>query len=260
MTGARLPGRLDRRVEHALGGQRISEIGKRNNRDTATDDGQDVAGLIDEGVLVAEPVAVGPPRVDVRVAIAAAGDVDRRPPLHCSVVAQVVELQLVESFEVEPQRSSITMDLEAVCVVIAGGEASGFEAGDSPAAQPAEEQHGIVDGARRLGARRARAGAGDLATRLAFENGALLDERVLDRPLDGDDLLTRDESDGVDDVGVEIAVGAGAGDVALESPQQRCVRASPALQVGRHARGRSGRSCRRRPDGAPRRRPAPVGS
>ena len=79
---------------------------------------------------------------------------------------------------------------------------------------------------------RAGTGAGDLATRLAFEDGALLDERVLDRALDGDDLLAGDEPDRVDDVGVEVAVGTGAGDVALESPQQRRVRAAPALQVG----------------------------
>ena len=164
MTGARLPGRLDRRVEHALGDQRIGEVGQRNDRGAAADDGQDVAGLVDEGVLVAEAVAVGPPRIDVRVAVAAAGDVDRRPPLHRSVVAQVVELQLVQSLEVEPQRASITVDLETVGVVIAGGEASGFEAGDSPAAQSGQEQHGIVDGARRRRAGRARAGAGDLAT------------------------------------------------------------------------------------------------
>ena len=145
---------------------------------------------------------------------------------------EVVELQLVHPFEVEPQGSSITVDLEAVGVVISGREAGGFEAGDSPAAQSGEEQHGVVDCARRLAARRAGAGAGDLATRLAFEDGTLLDERVLDRALDGDDLLSRDEPDRVDDVGVEVAVGTGAGDVALESPQQWRVRASPALQVG----------------------------
>ena len=61
-------------------------------------------------------------------------------------------------------------------------------------------------------------------------------------PSTRDDLLAGDEPDGVDDVGVEIAVRARAGDVALEPPQQRCVRAAPALQVGRRARGRSGRS------------------
>ena len=82
-----------------------------------------------------------------------------------------------------------------------------------------------------FGPRRARARAGDLATGLAFEDGALLDERVLDRSLDGDDLLTRDEPDRVDDVGVEIAVRARAGDVALEPPQQWRVGAAPALQV-----------------------------
>ena len=101
-----------------------------------------------------------------------------------------------------------------------------------PPLSPGEEQHGVVDRARGLAARGAGAGAGDLATRLAFEDGALLDERVLDRALDGDDLLSRDEPDGVDDVGVEVAVGTRAGDVALESPQQRRVRTSPALQVG----------------------------
>ena len=77
-----------------------------------------------------------------------------------------------------------------------------------------------------------RAGAGDLAAGPAFDDGALGDERVLDRPLDGDDLFAGDEAHHVDDVGVEVAVGAGAGDVALEAPQQRRVRAAPALQVG----------------------------
>ena len=103
-TGVRLRGRLDGGVEHALGDQGVGEVGQRHDRGAAAEDGEDVGGLVDEAVLVAEAVAVRPPRRGVGVAVAAAGDVDRRPPLHATVAGGVVEAELVHPLEVEAQR------------------------------------------------------------------------------------------------------------------------------------------------------------
>ena len=55
-----------------------------DDRVAAADHREDVGGLVDEAVLVAEAVAVGPPGRGVRMAVAAAGDVDRRPALRCA--------------------------------------------------------------------------------------------------------------------------------------------------------------------------------
>ena len=231
VDGGVLAGRLDGGVQHALGDQGIGEVGQGDDRFAAAEDGEDVGGLVDEAVLVAEAVAVGPPRRGVRVAVAAAGDVDRGPPLEATIDGGVVELELVHPLEVEAQRAALTVDLEAVGVVIAGGEAAAFEAGEGAAAEAGEEQHGVVDGARSRRGGGGGAGAGDLTTAAGRQHGPLGDEGVLDGAFDGDDLFAGDEAHDVDDVGVEVAVRARAGDVTLEPPQQRGVGPAPALEV-----------------------------
>ena len=185
-----------------------------------------------KAVLVAQPVAVRPPGLHVGVAAAGTGDVDRGPPLDGRVGVEVVVVQLVHALEVEAERPPLAVDLEAVGVVVAGREPARLEAGDRAAAEPGEEDHRVVHRAGTLGPGRRRAGAGDLTARRTRQDLAFGDERVLDRSLDRHHLFTGHEADRVDDVRVEVAVGSGTGDVALEAPQQRGVGTAPALQVG----------------------------
>ena len=67
----------------------------------------------------------------------------------------------------------------------------------------------------------APAARGDAAAGHARRQRPLLDERLGDRPGDFGDFLAGDEAGHVDDVGVQIAVGAGAGQLLVEPPHQR---------------------------------------
>src|SRR5688500_12331654 len=81
VDGCPVPGGGNRCVEHTLGLQRVGEVGQGERGLAPAEHRQDVAGLVDEAVLVAQAVAVGPPRVDVRVTAPGTGDVDRGPAL-----------------------------------------------------------------------------------------------------------------------------------------------------------------------------------
>jgi hypothetical protein len=128
------------------------------------------------------------------------------PPLDGRVVVEAVHVQLVHPLEVEPERAALTMDLEAVRVLVARRQPGGLEAGERAAAEPGQEQHGVVDGAPPLRARGLCPRTADLPAGRSGHDVALLDEGVLDRALHRHDLLAGDEADQVDDVGVEVAV------------------------------------------------------
>ena len=141
-------GGFDRCVEDALGLQGVGEVGHRDDRGPAADHREDVGRLIDEAVLVTEAMAVGPPRSRVGMAVAAAGDVDRRPTGGAPVSGRVVVPEFVHALEVEPEGAALTVDLEPVLVVEAGGQARRLERRDAATAQPGQEGDGVVDGAR----------------------------------------------------------------------------------------------------------------
>ena len=152
----------------------------------AAEDGEDVGGLVDEAVLVAEAVAVRPPGRGVRVAVAAAGDVDRRPPLHAAVGGGVVEAELVHPLEVEAQRRRARR-----------GSRSGWRCdsrwpGGSPRSWPGRRRSGGRGTARRRRPCSAPSRPAVVAPAPAIsppaaglEHGALGDEGVLDGALDG---------------------------------------------------------------------------
>ena len=64
-------GREQGRLEDALGFVGVGEVGDRHDRLLAAQDVDDVGGLVDEAVLVAQDVGVRPPGADVRVIAAA---------------------------------------------------------------------------------------------------------------------------------------------------------------------------------------------
>ena len=105
----------------------------------AADHREDVRRLIDEAVFVTEAVAVGPPRGRVGMAVAAAGDVDRRPAGGAPVAGRVVVAEFVHALEVEPEGAAFTVDLESVLVVEAGGQARRLERRDAATAQSGQE-------------------------------------------------------------------------------------------------------------------------
>ena len=129
-----------------------------------------------------------------------------------------------------------------VAVLVAGGLAGGLEAGHGAAGEAGQEQHRVVDGHFALAAGALAAG-GDAAGGHARRQRPLLDERLGDRPGDFGDLLAGDEAGHVDDVGVQIAVGAGAGQVLVEPPQQRAPLRRPSPAGRSPARGGCRRAC-----------------
>ena len=130
-------------------------------------------------MLVADEVGVGPPVGHVGM-VAAVGAHDRGPALHAAGQRGVVVFQFVHPLEIELERALRAVDLEAVAVLIAGGLPGGLEAGDRPAGESGEEQHGVVDGDLALCAR-ARAAGGDAAGRHAGGKRPFLDERLGNR-------------------------------------------------------------------------------
>ncbi len=121
-----------------------------------------------------------------------------------------------------------------IAVLVAGGLPGGLEAGDRAAGEAGEEEHRVVDSHRPHAAADGRRTIGcDAAGRYAGWQFSLLDKRLRDRPADFRDLLAGDEAGHVDDVGVQVAVGAGAGQVLIEPPKQRHAVAGPVLQIRR---------------------------
>ena len=165
------------------------------------------------------------------MAVAAAGDVDRRPTGGAPVSGRVVVAEFVHPLEVEPEGAALTVDLESVLVVEAGGQARRLERRDAATAQPGQERDRVVHGARPHRPFGDRSRSGDLATRVRAEHRTFLDEGLLDRTLHRADLLAGDEPDRIDDVGVQVAVRSRPCDIALEPPEERSRRAAPTLQV-----------------------------
>ena len=173
---------------------------------------------------------------------------------------RVVELQLVEAFQVEHHRAERAVDLDPQAVLAAGGEPGRLVRGDRAAVEPGQEQRGVVDGDLARGRRRgAVAGRGGQAARLGRQR-PLLDERLGQRA-DAGDPLAGDELGQVDDVRADVAERAGAGLVLLQPPHQRELRVDdPVLQVDRADVPDRRRAARRRRAGASARPRAPGGS
>src|SRR5204862_7555362 len=76
--GPALLGAHDRGLEHLLGLERVFEVRHRHDRLLPADDFHDVGGLVNEAVLVANDVRVGPPVADIGV-VAAVRDHDAGP-------------------------------------------------------------------------------------------------------------------------------------------------------------------------------------
>jgi hypothetical protein len=79
---------------------------------------QQVAGLVDEGVLVSQAVAGRPPGFQVGVGVL--GDEDAAEARFGGVLGVVVELQLVEPFEVEGEGAERAVDLDPQRVLAPG--------------------------------------------------------------------------------------------------------------------------------------------
>jgi hypothetical protein len=183
---------------------------------------------MDEGVFVADDVTLGPPGAEVRVRAAGLGDEDVAETLAVGGVGGVEELQAVHVLEVEVEGALGAVDLDFDVVLAAEGEAGGFEVGDGAVLEAADEERGVVDGdpAHAL----AGLGAEALAFAAAVHEGTLLDERVEQA---GDFLKFTDEITAeIDDVRIDVAVGAAAADALLQAPDERELRVGrPVLSV-----------------------------
>src|SRR6202040_3446918 len=72
------------------------------------------------------------------------GDEDPGEALLPGAGRGVVELQLVEAFEVEYQGTQRPVDLHSEAVLAAGGEPGGLIGGDGSATEPGDEQGRVV--------------------------------------------------------------------------------------------------------------------
>src|SRR5258706_3139108 len=181
-------------------------------------------------MLIPNDVRIGPPRVRVGMA-AAVGGHDRRPTLHFAVDRAVVEVEVVHVFEVEHDRAFFAVDLQAVLVLIAGGEAGRFEGASGAPLETREKRGGVIDINFTFLGRPPRRAGGDAALAAGLWDLALLDESFGDAAIDGVELVARNKPRHVDDVRAQIAVRAGAGDFLAEAPDERDVRAGPVLEI-----------------------------
>ena len=192
--------------------------------------------------------------------VAAVGHVDRRPARGCAVAARVVVAELVHSLEVEPQRTVLTVDLEPVGVVVAGGEPGRLERREPTAAEPAEEHHGIVDRAPTGPAAARGARPGDRATRCPRGSSRSVMKVCSIAP-------------STDTISSPVTKRTASMMWALRSPcapdpamsawkrqTSGVLGSAPALQVARARRGRSGRAPPTVRIDVPARRPARGGS
>ena len=184
-----------------------------------------VAGLVDEGVLVAEAVAGRPPALEVGVV--GFGDQDPAEAGVGAGLGAVVILQLVEPLQVEGERAALAVELDAQGVLASGGVPGGLEGGEGAGGEPPGEQGGVVDGdlsgAGRRDGGQAAAGRGGQRP-LPYER--LGDRGDAREPFPGQVLRQ------VDDVRAEVAERTGAGLLAAQPPGQRELRVhQPVLQV-----------------------------
>src|SRR5262245_37702470 len=129
-VGARRGAALHR-VEHLLD---LEPVGERRDRVVAVGDRMEqVAHLVGEGVLVADGVAVRPPRPGVRVA--GPGDLDPPEPLGHRVVARLEQAQLVQGAQLPDDAAQLAVDLHRQPLGVAAGEAGGLEAPQRPAGE-----------------------------------------------------------------------------------------------------------------------------
>src|SRR5204862_791183 len=100
--------------------------------------------LVNEAVLVANDVGVGPPVADVGV-VAAVGDHDAGPALLLARGGGVVEVEVVHVLEVEADGALLAVDFDLVAVLVAGGQARRLEARGGALGEAGEEQDGVID-------------------------------------------------------------------------------------------------------------------
>src|SRR5215211_4533771 len=152
--GARRGTALDR-VEHLL---HLQAVGERRRRVAAGGDRlQQVANLVGEGVLVADAVALRPPRRGIGVD--RPGHLDPPDALGGRVLGGVEQPQLVEGPQLPDEAAELAVELHRQALGVAGGEAGGLDAAQRPVAEAGDEQGRVVDGDRLAGGPRDRAGA-----------------------------------------------------------------------------------------------------
>src|SRR5262249_6086652 len=153
--------------------------------------------------LVADDVAVGPIVAGIRMRTAVHAH-DRAEALRARLVVEGKDLELVHALEVPRERAASAIDLNAVVVLAAGGDAARLEAGGGAVGQAGEEQQRVIDIHRALA--------------LAVRHAALLDERLLHADHVGE-LEAGEESAHVDEVGIEVAVRARAARLGAVAPE-----------------------------------------
>src|SRR5271157_3575084 len=114
--GSTLSGRYQRGLQHPLGLVGIVEVGDGDGGLGAAEYLKNIVGLVDEAVLIAKSVGVGPPVLGIRM-VAAVGAHDRGPALHGSGTRGVVVLELVHTLESELERALGAIELEAVAIL-----------------------------------------------------------------------------------------------------------------------------------------------
>src|SRR5688572_13342487 len=118
-SGAAVLGRVEDRVADDGGAVAVFEGGAVGTDVPTGDDGVDeVVEFVDEGVLPADDVAVGPPDVPERVVRLGDEDVgEAGVDVAVRLLLREVDLELVHALEVEGDRALLAVDLEAVGVL-----------------------------------------------------------------------------------------------------------------------------------------------
>src|SRR5688500_5604494 len=107
-----------------------------------------------EGVLPTDDMARRPP--GAHIWMSTLGDEDIAEALHLRRIVERKVLQLVQALEVEDYRAAAAVDLEAIAVFAARGEACRLEAADGAIGKACDEDRSVING--NLPALRAGAG------------------------------------------------------------------------------------------------------
>ena len=188
-------------ASHLIGGEAVAECRRgRLARFKAVDE---VGGLMDEAVLVADLEPRHPPVLHIRMI--AVRDVERPPAAYDSLIAMVEILQAVKVVEVPEDRGVFPIDFERIERLVAASVASGFERGERAIREARKEEAGVVD-ADRL----------DLAREIVT---SFLDEGFCDR-CDLVDASVQPHGR-IDAVRQKIAGDPAARDACIEPPKRR---------------------------------------
>ncbi len=170
-----------------------------------------------KGVFITDDVTGRPPLADVGMDAAGLGHENIAKAFAVAGIGVVEELEAIHVFEVEAERALGAVDFDFDVVLAAQGEAGGFEVGKRAVLKAADEHGGIVHGdfAHFLGG----LGGQALAFATGIHEGTFLDEGMHQAAYF---LKFADEIAGkVNDVGIDIAMRAGATDAFLQTPDER---------------------------------------